>query len=226
MAALFGETARARMWLAASELIGRAVTRTLYDAERGRFLRVLIVDGVERRLDPSLDASLLWLGLFDDLEPEDPRVRATAAAVRASLWVRSGTAGLARHEGDIAHAGIEREPRPGRPSIAPTLWLAQHAIRAARKTQDLEDARILLLWASARAEGTGLLPETLDPATGAADGICPSLAATAAYVTTVLDYGERARLLARCDRCGEPAPARRSRRGASPALLPGLVADL
>jgi GH15 family glucan-1,4-alpha-glucosidase len=228
MAALFGETARARAWLAASDLIGRAVSRTLYDPERGRFLRSVAVEGGERRLDATLDSSLLWLGLFDDLEPEDPRVRATCAAVRSALWVRSGAAGLARHETDAAGPGPDRERGAGRPAVAPTLWLAQHLIRAARKTQDLEEARILLLWAAARAEGTGLLPERLDAATGAADGICPSLNATAAYVTTVLDYGERARMLARCDRCGEPAPARRARRVAARGVssLPGVVADL
>ena len=225
MAALFGETARARAWLAASDLLGRAVSRALYDPERGRFLRSVVVEEGERRLDATLDASLLWLGLFDDLEPEDPRVRATCAAVRGGLWVRSGVAGLARHEADAAGPGSDRAA--GRPSIAPTLWLAQHMIRVARKSQDLEEARILLLWAAARAEGTGLLPERLDPASGGADGVCPSLDATAAFVATVLDYGERARLLARCDRCGEPAPARRARRVADRvALLPGVVADL
>lgn len=219
MAALFGEAARARAWLAASEQIARAVARTLFDPERGRFLRSLTLEQGERRLDPTLDASLLWLGLFDDLEPEDPRVKATAEAVRASLWVRSGAGGIARHEGDLAETG--------RPHIAATLWLAQHAIRAARRLQDLEGARILLLWTSARAEGTGLLPERLGSASAAA-GICPSLGATAAYVATVLDYGERARLLARCDRCGEPAPARRGRRAAERGAtsLPGLVAHL
>jgi GH15 family glucan-1,4-alpha-glucosidase len=228
MAALFGETARARAWLAASDLIGRAVSRTLYDPERGRFLRSIVVEGGERRLDATLDASLLWLGLYDDLEPEDPRVRATGAAVRSALWVRSGVAGLARHESDAAGAELDRDRSHGRPALAPTLWLAQHLIRGARKTQDLEEARILLLWAAARAEGTGLLPERLDPATAAADGLCPSLQATASFVTTVLDYGEKARLLARCDRCGEPAPARRSRRvtARGAASLPSVVADL
>jgi len=199
----------------------------LYDPERGRFLRSLELESSERRLDPVLDASLLWLGLFDELEPEDPRVQATTHAVRQGLWVRSGVAGLARNEAEAAGAATDRERATGRPSVAPTLWLAQHRIRAAKRPRDLEEARILLLWATARAEGTGLIPERLDPVSGTADGIGPSLEATAAFVTTVLEYGERARLLARCDRCGEPAPARRARHvAARTALLPAVVADL
>ncbi|MGE5179059.1 MAG: glycoside hydrolase family 15 protein [Bacteroidota bacterium] len=227
MAALFGETARARSWLAASDTIGRAVVRTFYDPERGRFLRALSMEEGERRLDPTLDASLLWLGLFDDLEPEDPRVKATAAAVRAGLWI-PGLGGLARHEADAGDAGTEREGSGGRASLKPTLWLAQHTIRAARHAQDLEAARILLLWTAARAEGSGLLPERLLPGAAPGEGTCPSLGATAAFVTTVLDYGERARLLARCDRCGQPAPVRRARGATARAArsLPGLVADL
>jgi hypothetical protein len=110
--------------------------------------------------------------------------------------------------------------------VLATLWLAQHGIRAARRLQDLEGARVLLLWTAARSEGAGLLPDRLDAETR----VAPSLAATAAFVTTVLDYGDRSRLLARCDRCGEPAPARRARRAAMADLRtplpPGVVADL
>ena len=176
-------------------------------------------------LDATLDASLLRLGLLDDLEPEDPRVKATVQAVRGALWLRSVTGGLARNEADAA--GVPGDEGGGRPSITATLWLAQHAVRAARRLQDLEDARVILMWTAARAEGMGLLPERLDVGRGAPEA-SPSLAATAAYVTTVLDYRDRARLLARCDRCGEPAPARRARRGADriSGSLPGIVAHL
>jgi GH15 family glucan-1,4-alpha-glucosidase len=246
LAAFFGETARARAWTLAADQAARSTTRSLYDAERGRFLRSIIAnsgansgaDSGGSRADTTLDASLLRLGLLDDLEPEDPRVRSTVAAVRAALWVRAG-GGLARHESDAAGPGMETgHLGPGGPgglaSVTATLWLAQHAIRSARKLQDLEGARVLLLWTAARAEGVGLLPERVGAAgsgAGAPEGAIgpsPSLAATAAYVTTVLDYRERARLLLRCDRCGEPAPARRARRAAerNGASLPGIVAHL
>jgi GH15 family glucan-1,4-alpha-glucosidase len=192
-----------------------------------------------RRTDETADASLLLLGLLDDFEPEDSRVRATVADARERLWVRTGTGGLARYEGDLVGSvggGVaEGIDVPGSPNVAATLWLALHAARAARKVQDLEPARTILFWAAARAEGIGLLPERLHPYRGKTTGPIPSLAAHAWFVQAALDYSERLRLLTRCERCGEPAPERRERRRggmstaespATPASAPGIVADL
>jgi GH15 family glucan-1,4-alpha-glucosidase len=163
-------------------------------------------------------------------------VRATVSETRERLWVKTGTGGMARYEhdrvGSVGGATAESGAIPGCPNVAATLWLALHAIRAARRLQDLEPARTLLFWAAARAEGLGLLPERLHPYRGRTTGPAPSIRAHAWFVEAAVDYGERVRLLTRCDRCGEPSPARRdASRGrsrtvpAAGALLPGIVAD-
>ncbi|HEX7078774.1 MAG TPA: glycoside hydrolase family 15 protein [Candidatus Eisenbacteria bacterium] len=227
LAAFFGESARARSWIVAADLVSRAMVREFYRPDLGRFVRSAPREGDARAVDATLDASLLWLGLFDDLEPEDPRVRATVDAVKARLWVRTGVGGLARYERDaLGSIGSDLAEVPGNPWIAATLWLAQHSIRSARSLQDLAGARILLLWAAARAEGAGCLPEQLHPYGGGTVSASPSLGAHAWFVATVADYVERARTLTRCERCGEPAPARRERRVAVDARpsLPGIVA--
>jgi GH15 family glucan-1,4-alpha-glucosidase len=247
LAAALGEPARARAWAAAGDTIARAMTARLTervsavpDGVAGahgdrRFSRALLETGEGRERDDAIDASLLTIGLLDDFEPEDPRVAATVAAVRERLWVRTGTGGLARYEGDpIGSVGGGGADVPGSPHVAPTLWLALHAIRAARKLQDLEPARTILFWAAARAEGAGLLPERLHPYRGRTTAPAPSLTAHAWFVRAAVEYAERARELTRCERCGEPAPARRvrGRRGGvtSAALaarsLPGVVPDL
>lgn len=229
LAACFGDAARARAWMLAADNVAVALGRELYRPETGRFARSIDRGGEAKGLDPTVDASLLWLGLFDDLEPEDPRVRATVEAVRARLWVRTGVGGLARYEHDaLGSVGTDLAEVPGNPWIAATLWLAQHGIRNARRAQDLESARILLLWASARAEGNGALPEQLHPYRGETTSLSPSVGTHAWFVATVLEYAERLRTLNRCDRCGEPSPARRERRRLpSPAAsLPGIVAHL
>jgi len=229
LAASFGDAPRARAWMLAADSIARAIGRELYRPEAGRFSRSIAREGEARRVDPTIDASLLWLGLFDDLEPEDPRVKATVEAVRARLWVRTGVGGLARYEHDaLGSVGTDLAEVPGNPWIAATLWLAQHAIRNARRAPELEPARILLLWASARAEGNGVLPEQLHPYRGETTSLSPSLAAHAWFVSTVMEYAERIRTLHRCDRCGEPSPERRERRRLPARLpsLPGIVAHL
>lgn len=210
LAACFGEGTRARAWSATADQIGRAVGRELYRPDWGRFSRSIAREGRMLRPDPTVDASLLWTGLLDDLEAEDPRVRATVEAVRSALWVRTGVGGIARYERDpLGSVGTDLAELPGNPWIVTTLWLAQHSVRAARRVQDLDPARTLLLWCAARAEGWGALPEQLHPYGGETAATCPSLIAHAWLVGTVVDYVERLRILKRCERCGAPVPIRR-----------------
>lgn len=227
MAAAFGDAPHARAWAGAADGIARAMVRHLYRPEWGRFAVSTAREGRAHRADPRVDASLLWLGLLGDLEPEDVRVRATVDAVKESLWVRTGVGGIARYERDPAGSvGTDLPEVPGCPSVAATLWLAQHGIRTARRVQDLDPARTLLLWCAARAEGWDVLPESLHPYRGATTSPAPSLEAHAWLVATVVDYAERLRHLRRCERCGAPAGTGREKRAASVGdlLTPGLVA--
>ncbi|HSQ59026.1 MAG TPA: hypothetical protein VLT84_01115 [Acidobacteriota bacterium] len=210
LGAYLGEATAARAWTVAADQIARAAGRHLRCAATGGFVRGLEPEGDAWRTDPRADASLLLLGLFDDFEPEDPRVRATVTSAKRRLWSREGAGGLSRYEGDEA------------PRVAPTLWLALHEARAARRLQDLEPVRTLLFWTSARAEGVGLLPERLHPARERSTGTAPSLLAHAWFVQAALDYAERLRLLTRCERCGEPGPERRERRRAGIGMGVGI----
>ncbi len=233
LAAMFGEAPAARAWTLAADRIAHEVGRRLWDSGSERFARRLSPSADAWALDPAADASLLLLGLLDDFEPEDPRVRATVAFVKRRLWTHAGAGGLARYEGDVAgrDGSIEAPADLGFPQITTTMWLALHDARAARRLEDLEPVRTMLFWAAARAEGAGLLPGWLHPVRGKTTGSAPSMTAHAWFVQAALEYAERERLLTRCDRCGEPAPVRRERRqpavfAAPGASLPGAVADL
>ena len=233
LAALFGEATAARSWTLAADRIAQDTNRRLWDAGSGRYLRRLRDEGDAWEADPTADASLLLLGLLDDFEPEDPRIRATVTHVKQRLWTRAGAGGLARYEGDTAgREGLVYSPDGVEfPQITTTMWLALHDARSARRLEDLEPVRTMLFWAAARAEGAGLLPEWLYPARGGTTGTAPSLVAHAWFVQAALEYAERERLLTRCDRCGEPGPVRRDRRQSagipSPAPSPpGAVAHL
>ncbi len=213
LAASFGDATRARTWSAVADQVGRALTRELYRPEWGRFARSLVREGRSLRSDATLDASLLWIGLLDGVESEDSKVRSTAEATRAALWVRTGVGGIARYERDpLGSVGTDLAEIPGNPSIAATLWLAKHSILTAQRAHALEAARTLLLWCAARAEGWGALPEQLHPYRGETTSASPSMTAHAWLVGTVVDYVERLRSLKRCERCGQPAPAHRERR--------------
>jgi GH15 family glucan-1,4-alpha-glucosidase len=227
LAAALGESARARAWAGAADRIARSMVRHLVLPEWGRFARSVAREGRAHHADATVDASLLTLGLWGEMEPEDARVRATVDAVRETLWVRTGVGGIARYERDPLHSvGGELAEVPGSPSVMATLWLASHQIRVARRTQELDPARTLLLWCAARAEGWSGLPEQLHPYRGETRSACPSMITHAWLVAAVADYSERLRLLKRCDRCGAPATSGRGKRGLALAdpLAPGLVA--
>ncbi len=226
----FGAGDRARRWAMAADEAERALVQELCPAGLGRFARSRDRRGEEARIDATLDASLLWISLIGDLEPEDARVRATAEAVRSRLWATSGPGGLLPYEADPS-APLERGAGAEvaeQPSVAATLWLALHAVRTARRREELDSARTILLWAAARAGSAGLLPERIAPreareAPGAP--AAPSMPAHAWFVETVAEFVERTRELERCERCGAPARASRAR-GLVKAPLPGLVAHL
>jgi GH15 family glucan-1,4-alpha-glucosidase len=227
LAAALGESTRARAWAGAADRISRSMARHLVLPEWGRFARSVTREGRGYRADAVVDASLLTLGLWGEMEPEDARVRATVEAVRETLWVRTGVGGIARYERDPLYSvGTELAEVPGSPSITATLWLANHAIRVARRTQELDPARTLLLWCAARTEGWSGLPEQLHPYRGETRSASPSMLAHAWLVATVVEYSERIRLLRRCDRCGAPASSNRGKRGMAlpDPLAPGLVA--
>jgi len=216
LAARFGDGTRAKAWSQIADQVARALIQHLYRPEWGRFARSLVMEGRTLRPDPTLDASILWPGLLEGIEAEDTRVKATVAAVRGSLWVRTGIGGIARYERDpLGSVGTDLAEVPGNPWIEATLWMGEHAIQSARRVQDLEAARTILLWCAARAEGWSLLPEQLHPYRGETTSSTPSLLAHAWLVETVVDYVERLRELTRCDRCGAPATSRADRESAS-----------
>ena len=189
--------------------------------------RVTASPGVAQRPPASVTPPVVPPSVPEEMEPEDARVRATVEAVRETLWVRTGVGGIARYERDPLYSvGTELAEVPGSPSITATLWLANHAIRTARRTQELDPARTLLLWCAARTEGWSGLPEQLHPYRGETRSASPSMIAHAWLVATVVEYSERARLLRRCDRCGAPASSNRGKRGMAlpDPLAPGLVA--
>lgn len=115
-----------------------ALDRAFWSEEHGRYLRTLG--------DPTVDVSLLGLAWpFRAVDPDGPRVRATADAVERALG-RSG-GGLLRYEGDV-YAG-------GNPWVLGALWLGLHR----RQVGDAAGHARALAYARKVATPLGLLPE-------------------------------------------------------------------
>lgn len=195
LAALFQEDERAHACLTAALEIKAAMDRHLYCPDAGRYARGILFKEGRQTLDTTVDASLLGLVIFGGYDPLDERVAKTAMAVERHLWVKAGSGGLARYEGDDYQRAVGRDLAPGNPWIVCTLWLAQYRIAAARSIQSLELALPLLMWATEKALPSGVLPEQVHPETGEFISVSPLTWSHGTLVAAVLDYVEKAQAL-------------------------------
>jgi GH15 family glucan-1,4-alpha-glucosidase len=116
--------------------------------------------------------------------------------VEERLWLREGTGGLARYEGDAYQRAVHRAGVPGNPWPVCTLWLAQYRIAAARTRAELAQALPLLQWAVERALPSGVLPEQIHPDSGEFVSVSPLTWSHGVMVAAVLDYVDKAAALA------------------------------
>jgi GH15 family glucan-1,4-alpha-glucosidase len=191
LATLFQEEERVNAYMTGALEVKAALDQYLYCPRDGRFARgILLDDGVQAR-DSTVDSSLLGLVIFGGYDPLDERVVRTAQAVEERLWVKAGSGGLARYEGDSYQRALDREDVPGNPWVVCTLWLAQYRIAAARNRKSLEQALPLLMWAAERALPSGVLPEQVHPESGDFLSVSPLTWSHATFVAAVLDYVDK-----------------------------------
>lgn len=203
-AALSGATRLARIfdkenaekYSEARDRLKTAITERFFDSDHGRFVRSLT--GPDLAHDPTIDASMTALFLFELLPPDDPRVVFTMEAVYDRLWVRSPVGGLARYEDDCCFQASNDVHRiPGNPWFISTLWMAEWYIAVARNCRDLEPAMDLIRWSARHASEAGLLPEQVHPFTGQPLAVMPLTWSHAAFVTTIMEYEAKVQELAK-----------------------------
>jgi GH15 family glucan-1,4-alpha-glucosidase len=148
------------------------------------------------QLDEVMDISLLSLATLGVLNPKDPRMMATARAVREELWLKTSIEGCARYQGDV-YQRAEDSPKdiPGNPWFISTLWLAEYAIDQAGNQQELQAAIPYLEWCGNNALPSGVLAEQVHPVNGFPLCVSPLTWSHSALVWTVLRYTEKAKML-------------------------------
>jgi GH15 family glucan-1,4-alpha-glucosidase len=148
MADALGEHARPAAWAAARDEIRETVLRDAWSSQRNAFTGAL--NGGE------LDAAVLLLPLTGFVDADDPRMRATVAALEESLLVDGLLRRSERLREDAAFLPV-------------SFWLAAcHAMAG-----DVATARERFERAAGTANDVGLLAEMVDPATGALLGGLP-----------------------------------------------------
>ncbi|HEX5266174.1 MAG TPA: glycoside hydrolase family 15 protein [Acidimicrobiales bacterium] len=148
----FGLTGPAAAWAREADAVRAEVLDQGVDPDHGNLTRAFG--------DRSLDASLLLVPIVGFLPPDDPTITRTIERVRAELA-----------EGDLVRRYATDDGLPGREGafLACSFWLAQ-ALGGAGGHQE---AKRLFGAAAGRANDLGLLPEEIDPGTGAFLGNFP-----------------------------------------------------
>jgi GH15 family glucan-1,4-alpha-glucosidase len=183
----FGEAGQADRYRRAAEEIREGAARFLYDANYGRYLRMINVsrDGMITA-DPTIDSAIAGLWLFGMFGHDDPKIIATMEQIIERLTVKTPIGGVARYENDyyfqVSHdvANVA-----GNPWILCTLSIAQWYAARARSVADLQKAIDLLEWTCDRALPSGVLPEQVDPYTGKPLSVAPLTWSHAAYILAV-----------------------------------------
>jgi GH15 family glucan-1,4-alpha-glucosidase len=196
-ARVFGDDARHERYQEAAEELKQAMIEHLYDKETGRFLRGLYLgrDGSMVR-DHTVESSLFALFSFGVLPADDPRVARTMEDVKNHLRVQTPVGGYARYQGDgYFRKSYDTKKIPGNPWIITTLWVAEWEIAKARTVADLAEPLEKIDWVRRHALESGVLPEQLDPFTGAPVSVAPLTWSHSTLILTVRKYVEKYREL-------------------------------
>lgn len=187
-AASLAETAQraddAMQWKRAAERM-RGGLQALYHPD-GYFRKgFLLQENGDLAYDDTLDISSLYGAyMFARLPLNDPRLASTFEHTRQRLFNTSPIGGVIRYPGDGYF--LAKRQYGGNPWIVCTLWLAQYLQAAG----EIDQAKQLLEWASARALQSGVLSEQFDPETGFAIGVTPLVWSHAEFINTSLDLAK------------------------------------
>ena len=163
-------------WRAAAEKIRATILEQAWDQERGCLSEHLGPGG--------LDASLLALPLRRVIDPRHPRMVSTTAAICERLGAGDGL--LYRYLPEDSDDGL-----PGHEGafLLCSFWLVDNLTAQGR----LDEAMALYESLCGRAGGLGLLPEEIDPTTGAFLGNYPQAFSHVGVVSSGMNLARRLR---------------------------------
>lgn len=186
---LFGDDERSNRYKHTAEKIKAGILKHLWDEEEGRFVRGLYQENGVWLKDKTLESSVYGIFEFGVLPADDPRVVSTMEANINGLSAKTDIGGVARYHHDYYfQRSSDIEMVPGNPWIICTLWTAEWQIERAKSIADLEAPRRTLEWVVKHSMESGVLPEQLDPFSGAPVSVAPLTWSHATYVLTVVKY--------------------------------------
>lgn len=199
--AIFGEQEKADHYRRVAAEIRDAASGYLWQNDLNRFCRMISRN--ERghiEVDATCDASLWGLFAFGLYSVGDPRIIATFAALRETLWVETKVGGMARYENDGYHR-VSQE-LPGNPWFICTMWFADYLTAKARDEKEIGEAIDIMTWVADHALPSGVLSEQVDPLTGKPISVSPLTWSHATFVSSIQRILRRLGQMDLCPECG------------------------
>jgi len=187
----------------AAKKMRQAILKHMYSEEHSRFVKKVYYEGDELKVDPTVDASVAFVWEFGLIEADDPRMVSTMKAIEEHLSVQTEVGGICRYEGDFYHRNWEyqySEKLPGNPWIITTLWLANWKLETATTIHQLHPIREIFDWVTKQQNSAGILPEQMDPHSGAPLSVAPLTWSHSTYVDSVLRYTKKYQALKNSDK--------------------------
>ncbi|HIH04232.1 MAG TPA: glycoside hydrolase family 15 protein [Methanoregulaceae archaeon] len=200
---LFGDDERMKTYGDAAREVKEAILTHLFDAEHGRFCKMVQYDrdGTLQK-DPALDSSVYGIFEFGVLPPGDARVVSTMTALESALWVKSPVGGMARYQDDYyQRVSDDIATVPGNPWPICTLWLADWYIA---NNKQLDRGIELMRWVANHASQARLIPEQVHPFTSAPLSVSPLTWSHSQFNLTVIRYLNLLNNIEICPSCGLP----------------------
>lgn len=185
--AMLGKRENAQVYRERAEAIKRGILTFLFDVDSQTFIKAVRHDTEGLQYDRTVDmSSIFGIVEFGVLPTHDVKVQNAFKNTIERLTVPTDIGGYVRYEGDGYYkTNANASPNPW---CITTLWVARHLIKDAQKKGDLKAAKEILEWVGARATLSGILPEQVNPYTGAHLSTAPLVWSHAEFVTTVDEY--------------------------------------
>jgi len=187
----------------AAKKMRQSILKHMYSEEHGRFVKKVFYEGGELKVDPTVDASVAFVWEMGLIPADDPRMISTMEAIESHLTVQTEVGGICRYEGDFYHRNWEYEysaTLPGNPWIITTLWLANWKLEMAQTVHQLHPIRETFDWVVRQKNSASILPEQMDPHTGAPLSVAPLTWSHSTYVDSVLRYTKKYQALKNKDK--------------------------
>ncbi len=199
-AELLGKRNHMREYKNSAKSIKQAAIDHLFHPKLNSFIRHVTIENNQVVPHEVVDASSLFgLWYFGMLDQDDELLMKTQTEVTARLTNPDPVGGVIRYEADEYFKSTDRS----NPWIITTLWQVQRLLyRHPVKLEDLELVKKTLDWVVQHMYPSGVLPEQLNPHTGASLSATPLVWSHAVYVETVLLYLDALHELGLCEKCG------------------------